>query len=335
MILESGRQLLSVVNDVLELTNIASGLAAINPVEIDLEATLRAAVEMHRPRAEEKGLQLGFMFQGDHPRRVLIEPLRLRQCVNNLVANAIKFTETGRVIVACHLVGDEAAMQLEIEVVDTGMGISEKQMRRLFIDFSQMDDSATRRFGGAGLGLAIARRLACAMGGDLTVKSRLGHGSIFRLVLPTRPADANQIERRRTAPGRQKLNGARVLLVDDNPINRRVARLFLAPCGMVVTEAADGAQALEELTTQAFDIVLLDAYMPVLSGIEVVRRIRASKEIWSGIPIVMLTADAMSGDRERYLSMGADGYLPKPIDQRELLSVMAAAMQQGWERMAA
>ena len=173
------------------------------------------------------------------------------------------------------------------------------------------------------------------MGGDLTVKSRLGHGSIFRLVLPTRPADANQIERRRTAPGRQKLNDARVLLVDDNPINRRVARLLLAPYGMVVTEAADGDQALEALTTQAFDIVLLDAYMPVLSGIEVVRRIRASKEIWSGIPIVMLTADAMSGDRERYLSMGADGYLPKPIDQRELLSEMAAAMQQGWERMAA
>jgi signal transduction histidine kinase/ActR/RegA family two-component response regulator len=334
VIMDSGRQLLAVVNDILDLTKITAGKMDINPVETDLGAHIRAAVDLYRAKAEEKGLKLGLVLDDQLPPQVILDPVRVRQCVHNLLSNAIKFTETGRVIVACRLMAERNDELLAIEVVDTGIGMAREQVSRLFQDFSQLDESTTRQFGGTGVGLSIAMRLARAMGGDLTVKSRPGHGSIFQLVLPAQAVETAQMESARRRE-RQRLRGARVLVVDDNATNRRVAEMFLTSYGLLVSEAVNGAQALAKLECETFDIVLLDVHMPAPGGVEVLKRIRASTQPWADIPIVMLTADAMNGDRERYLGIGADGYLPKPIDQRELLAVMASAMQMHANRSAA
>ena len=246
---------------------------------------------------------------------------------------------------------DNDQMKIVIHVSDSGIGISEDQREGLFENFVQADASTTRKFGGTGLGLAITRKLARMMGGDVQIASEVGRGSVFTLSFmaergKSKPVQAAQAssgppnlmlaedddEPAIAAPGRYSqgsLSGMRVLIVDDNAINRRVARLFVEPQGLIATEAADGQEALEMLASHPFDLVLLDMHMPVMDGRETIRRIRASSEAWTSIPVIALTADAMSGDREKCLELGMDGYVPKPVDQRELfvtvLNVMNAA----------
>ncbi len=201
-------------------------------------------------------------------------------------------------------------------------------MAGLFTPFTQGDNSISRRFGGTGLGLAITRKLAQLMGGEVMVSSEPGKGSTFTLTVLAEAADAALMDSIAAAmvplePAAAAADGyrtKRVLLVDDHPLNRRVGQLFLNPAGYHVTEAENGKVALDHLAEQMFDIVLLDMHMPVLDGIETLRRIRASAEPWKDVPVIALTADAMSGDRERYLAEGMNGYVAKPIDQRDLLA---------------
>jgi CheY-like chemotaxis protein len=200
-------------------------------------------------------------------------------------------------------------------------------VERLFTPFTQADGSISRRFGGTGLGLVITRKLARVMGGDVYVRSDPGKGSVFTLTLiaqlPEAPPHPSTYMHHAEEPRHLgAFKGKRILLVDDHPLNRRVARLFLDPEDFVVTEAEDGMQALARLAEQEFDLVLLDVHMPVLDGIETLKRIRASQEPWKNVPVIALTADAMSGDRERYLAHGMNGYLSKPIEQRDLMSEM-------------
>jgi CheY-like chemotaxis protein len=197
-------------------------------------------------------------------------------------------------------------------------------MAKLFSAFTQADGSTSRRFGGTGLGLTIARQLARMMGGDVTAASDAGKGSTFTfsfkaaasravedLEILANPAAAPRLEA-------GQLRHARILLTDDNAINRRVIKLLLAPLGVSITEAGNGREALDRLAAESFDLVLLDVHMPVMDGCQTIEAIRRSAEPWRTIPVIALTADAMGGDREKYLALGMDDYLSKPVDQREL-----------------
>ena len=330
-ILESGKALKALLDDVLDLSKIEAGRMELSPIDKDLRHVLWRQHRQWELRAEERGIGLRLEIDEDVPPYLCFDPVRLSQCVANLVSNAIKFTAQGEVAVrvSAEPVGD--ATRLSIAVSDTGIGVAPAMVGRLFRPFTQGDSSISRQFGGTGLGLVITRKLAQLMGGDVTVSSEPGNGSTFTVTLMAQAADpalaaaasaAAQPEQQ-TDPATGGARGKRILLVHDHPLNRRVAQLFLAPEGYHITEAENGQVALDRLAEQTFDIVLLDMHMPVLDGLQTLRHIRASAEPWRDIPVIALTADAMSGDRERYLAEGMNGYVSKPIEQRDLLAEIA------------
>ncbi|MDZ4761849.1 MAG: ATP-binding protein [Alphaproteobacteria bacterium] len=327
-ILDSGRNLMTLLNDVLDLSKIEAGKIAIVSADTDVAHTLRRVHRLWKPKAEEAGLEFFLSFDADLPQVLNFDAVRVRQCVSNLISNAIKFTLTGRVevFVASRQIGAGQHM-VKIRVSDTGVGMDEETAGRLFQPFVQADDSTSRKFGGTGLGLSITRKLAELMGGEATVKSELGRGSEFtftflageaapqhRIVSEGAPLGAEDVR------SQLRNQNIRVLLVDDHPINRQVASLFLRPFNMRIIEATNGKEALAALAAEKFDIVLLDIHMPIMDGPETIRRMRASDESWAHLPVIALTADAMSGDKERYLAMGMNGYLSKPLAERDLIS---------------
>ncbi len=332
IILDSGQSLMALLNDVLDLSKIEAGKLEISPVEGDFLHTIKRTRQLFERQAQEKGLRITARFSAFFPQRLVYDPVRVRQCISNLLSNAIKFTAEGEVEIA---IASEASGDNEhtvvVEVRDTGIGMSSEVQAKLFNVFTQADGATTRMFGGTGLGLAISRRLARLMGGDITVSSETGKGSVFRLTFRAREAGAATLTRPQdvgqTSPLRMTgLRGMRVLLTDDNAVNRQVVKLFLAPQGCDVTEATNGKEALDALARQPFDIVLLDVHMPVMDGQEAIRRIRATTAGWASVPVIALTADAMSGDRERYLALGMTDYVSKPVDQRELIARMHAVL---------
>ncbi len=263
---------------------------------------------------------------------------RLRQILVNLVGNAVKFTETGTVrVVLSFQQASPALSWLEFDVIDTGIGISESQIEKLFHAFSQGDNSSTRRFGGTGLGLAISRQLAQLLGGNVTVCSQLGKGSRFRLSVATGSTEGVPLVDRvkssppviasASPPGIDCLPGLRanVLLAEDGPDNQRLISTLLAKSGANVSVASNGEAALDSALRsrdrgEAFDVILMDMQMPVMDGYEATRRLREAE--WHG-PIIALTANAMAGDRERCLAAGCDDYLTKPITRRILVETIA------------
>ncbi len=328
IIVESGQSLTTLLNDVLDLSKIEAGKLEIAPVAGDLLHLVRRTRQLFESRAEEKNIAIRVMHDQAMQTRLLYDPVRVRQCLDNLLSNAIKFTPRGSIdIIVSTSLQDSDATRVEIEVRDTGIGMSEETRARLFHAFTQADAETTRRFGGSGLGLAISRHLARLMGGDVSVRSAEGRGSSFTLTfMAQRTREEDALPHTITqAPVTQAnlLRGVRALLVDDNAINRQVIKLFLGPQGLTIVEAANGQEALDKLASEPFEIVLLDVHMPVMDGREAIRRIRASAEAWQNVPVIALTADAMSGDRERFLALGMDDYVSKPVDQRELISKIA------------
>ena len=330
VILDSGKSLMALLNDVLDLTKIEAGKMEISAVPGDFLHTMKRTRQLFQATAEEKGLDLLVRYDSNFPQRLSYDPTRVRQCVSNLISNAIKFTAQGRVEVALSAKRLEGTtFMVVVEVSDTGIGMTDETTAKLFTVFTQADGATTRKFGGSGLGLAISRQLARMMGGDITVTSEVGKGSTFRLTFKAREAlpaiNAGPAPSRNAEQSKRSLRGLRVLLTDDNAINRQVIKLFLAPQGCDISEATNGKEALDLIARHEFDIVLLDVHMPVMDGKEAIQRLRAEPR-WKSLPVVALTADAMSGDREKYIALGMTDYLSKPVDQRELIAKLHQVM---------
>ncbi|MEL6780803.1 MAG: response regulator [Pseudomonadota bacterium] len=355
-ILDSSKTLLVLLNDILDLSKIEAGKLEVAPVRDDLRHRIRRIERVHRSRAEEKGITFRAVVDKSVPSQLLFDPVRVRQCVDNLVSNAVKFTDEGEILLAVTAtpLGDrgERTHKITVHVSDSGIGMCQEQQARLFENFTQADPSTTRRFGGTGLGLAISRKLARLMGGDLTVVSAPDQGSVFSFTFraggldaqtqPAQEPNTSQAEPKfqthapaDTMSSVGALRGLRVLVVDDNRINRRVARLFLEPLGLTVTEAANGEEALAMLSERPVDLVLLDIHMPIMDGPETFRRMRSSSEKWADTPVIAITADAMTGDREKYIAMGMDDYVSKPIDERALLTTLLAVLGKNRKTQAA
>jgi PAS domain S-box-containing protein len=329
VILDSGKSLMALLNDVLDITKIEAGKLEISSVPGDFLHTMKRTRQLFQSIAEEKGLDLFVRYDANFPQRLTYDPTRVRQCVSNLLSNAIKFTAQGSVEVAIRARPlERGAYMIVVDVSDTGIGMSQDTCARLFTVFTQADGATTRKFGGSGLGLAISRQLARMMGGDLVVKSEEGRGSTFRLTFKAQEAAAVAAPApvaTRVEPAKRTLRGLRILLTDDNAINRQVIRLFLQPQGCEIVEATNGKEALDKIATGDFDVVLMDIHMPVMDGKEAVQRIRATDK-WQTLPVIALTADAMSGDREKYLALGMTDYVSKPVDQRELIAKLHHVM---------
>jgi len=326
-VLESGQTLMALLNDVLDLSKIEAGKLDLSLADADLHQVLSHIRDLWTARADEKGLGLALSFDADMPRQMTFDAVRVQQCVSNLVSNAIKFTEAGRVdilaSVTCQPDGD---FVVAVSVRDTGIGMDEEASAGLFQPFAQADESISRRFGGTGLGLSITRKLALLMGGDVSVGSEPGNGSEFTVTFKAkpsashRPAASDMLEDEDAQRAALIASRLRILLVDDHPVNRRVASLFLKRFQPTIVEAHNGEEALEALAREPFDVVLLDMHMPVMDGPAAIKHIRQADADWRSIPVIALTADAMGGDRERYLAMGMSGYLSKPLSERDLVS---------------
>ncbi|MEM6536739.1 MAG: ATP-binding protein [Pseudomonadota bacterium] len=332
-IISSGDVLLAVVNDVLDISKIEAGKMEIERVPTKTQKTIDQLARLWRPKAEEKGISLAYDISQRTPDTLLVDAVRIRQCLSNLISNAIKFTSEGSVKISVDYLdakNDVDSGRLAIAIKDSGIGIKQSEIERLFSAFEQADSSTTRKFGGTGLGLSITAELGALMQGDVKVESEEGVGSTFTLTVAaprvqTDPAlidvNGDTDHASQTAHGATDLTLLeRILLVDDNKINRMVARAFAAELSTEIVEAENGRDALERLAEGSFDLVLLDMQMPVMDGPTTLKVIRASNEKWREIPIITLTADAMDGDRERYIDLGADGYLSKPLVKADLMN---------------
>jgi len=298
-------------------------------VSCDVAAIVRRTAEFWRPRVEEAGLSLEVEVEPAAARAVLLDVTRLEQILFNLVSNAVKFTERGGIRIAGRVTGErDGGLDIVLAVTDSGIGMTEDVLARLFRPFEQADPSITRRFGGTGLGLAICRKLAALIGGAITAQSQPGQGSTFEVVLwaPIAPAEMEPLPA--VPDGVWTTPRLQILVAEDNPANRMVVEHFLAPLGAAVTFVTNGREAVEACAVQPFDVILMDVQMPVLDGMEATRRIRAGDGPNAGTPILALTADALDSQREACARAGMNGHVAKPIDPRALLtSIMAAAAQ--------
>ena len=334
LMIDSGDTLLVLLNDILDLSKIEAGKLEIAPTAGDLVGVCARLVGGYQPTAREKGVALNFHVSGDPPSMLMFDAVRVRQCLANLLSNALKFTLAGRVDVTLTCAPDTAFGRpcVSLTVADTGIGMSAGTLSKLFGAFTQADASTTRNFGGTGLGLNITRRLAQLMDGEIIVHSREGKGSTFTLRFLVDPVAAGSIDTAAAGFGGANddeslspLHGRRVLVVDDHPVNRRVIKLFLAPFDCDLVEVENGREALEALEAEVFDLVLMDVNMPVMDGLEATRRLRADPR-WSRLPVIALTADVMRTQVETCLEAGMDAHVAKPIDLRDLLSVMAQVL---------
>jgi signal transduction histidine kinase/ActR/RegA family two-component response regulator len=340
-ILDSGKTLMAILNDVLDLSKIEAGKFDISPIDNDLGHLLRRLEKLWAPRATEKGLTLALEIDPEAQIFLRFDPVRVRQCVSNLVSNAIKFTDKGGVSIAATAVSiGEDAFEVRIRVADTGAGMTAETLGKLFTPFTQADASTSRRFGGTGLGLSISRKLAELMDGGISVESEEGKGSAFTLTFRAtsgrRAGEAPAHADVDKTGGVRWAKGLSMLLVDDHALNRKVARLFLEPLGISIVEAANGEEAIRWLQTQPFDLVLLDMHMPVMDGPETLAHIRAHEvPAIRDVPVIALTADSLGRNDARYRELGADGYVGKPIDHRELIVAIGSVLEEKYGRVPA
>ncbi len=352
---DSGEHLLAVINDILDFSKTEASRVELDPRRFDLEACVRSSVQMLELSAANKGVSLRADLPAETPRHVVGDEGRLRQVLVNLVSNAVKFTDVGEVVVGvlARALPDER-VELVLSVADTGIGIPADQRQRLFEPFSQGDASTTRRFGGTGLGLVISRRLCEAMGGSLTVQSEVGQGSTFIVRLPVELATApdpiappapaaiappapdtisvatpSDRARESRVDGDAATSPLRILLVEDNALNRDIAVQIIGVLGYRADVAGDGLQALAALERKRYDVVLMDVQMPNMDGLTAARHIH---QRWPGDgrpKIIAMTASAQAEDRAACLEAGMDDYLSKPFRFEDLRAHLAACVKLG------
>ena len=333
----NGEYLLSLINDILDLSKVEAGKLEVERVACSPCSVLAEVAALMETRAKSQGLEIQIAYTGAMPETITSDPTRLRQILINLLGNAIKFTSKGVVLIVVNL-QNESVPRLEFAIVDSGIGMNAEQQARLFRPFTQADSSTTRKFGGTGLGLTIAKRLAEALGGDIVVWSEPGCGSVFRASVATGELDgvrmlddplaattaSPQAPDARASLSAVTLPACRVLLADDGPDNRRLIARLLEKAGASVTTVENGQQALDAaLTARAdgapFDVILMDIQMPVMDGYTATARLREAQ--YSGA-IIALTAHAMASARDECLAAGCDDYASKPIDRKRLLGAV-------------
>ncbi len=318
---ESAHALVRVIDDILDISKLEAGKVELECNSFQLGDIIRAAAAVLRPSAFEKGLGFACVIDVTAERWLRGDAFRLRQVLLNLIGNAIKFTEQGHVSLRAD--ADPASPSVfRIDVEDTGIGMAPRILDRLFQKFAQADSSITRRFGGTGLGLAISRELIELMKGQLTAESSEDKGSRFRIVLPLPDGAEVPATAATCAEPAAASRALRVLVADDNAINRRLLIALLVGAGHTVSTATNGRKAVEAVTREAIEIVLMDVQMPVMDGIQATAHIRALPPPKCHVPIIALTADALHGAAERYLGVGMDGYLSKPLSGPELFDTL-------------
>jgi signal transduction histidine kinase len=299
----SGKNLLELINDILDLSKVESGRLEVEKLKVEPYAIIHEVLQMLTVKANENGIALAFRADGALPKEIETDPARLRQITFNLIGNSIKFTEEGSVTATCRYRESVTGPQLMIDITDTGIGMSEEALKDIFDPFVQADSTVTRRFGGTGLGLAISRRYAQALGGDITVKSEIGKGSTFKVSLATgnldgvdflQPEEVNELQKEIDAEEsyRWQFPQARVLVVDDGEENRELVKLLLEEAGLSVDEAENGQLAVEKAAAGGYDVILMDVQMPVMDGFTAAGILR---EQGFKIPVIALTANAMKG----------------------------------------
>jgi PAS domain S-box-containing protein len=319
LIRRSGDTLLTVVNDILDVSKIEAGALQLEEAPFVLLEAVEDALELSADHAARKGLQLTLTRGPGLPGTVRGDAVRVRQVLGNLLSNAVKFTSAGEICVTLSAEGNS----VRFVVADEGAGIPPEHVERMFEPFTQADVSTTRRFGGTGLGLAIVSQLVRMMGGEVGVKSTLGAGSTFWFIVPFEQVAADVARLPRAEQPEAPVAGTRVLIVEDNEINRRVAIELIERRGCSVAVAHNGLEALAALERDRFDLVLMDCQMPELDGYEATRRLRAIEGDGRRTPVVAMTAHALAGDRARCLEAGMDDYLAKPVRGEDLDRVLA------------
>lgn len=326
---DSGEGLLAILNDVLDLAKIEAGKFEIEQEALVPESLISKVKALFAPRARAAGLALNVRISPDCSQPIRGDSKRVLQVLNNLVGNAIKFTEKGGVGIHARLIGHNAARMLELVVDDTGIGMTKEQVNRVFEEFEQAEGSTARRFGGTGLGLSITRRLIDLMGGQIAMTSAPGIGTTVTVTLPAPPVEVSaQHAQGGAEPARAELRGRRVLVADDNRTNRRILETMLTSLGLEVTLAEDGTQACARFVPDRFDLVMLDISMPVMDGLQALARIREleAKAGSRPIPILAVTANAMQHQVEEYLQAGFCGHIPKPFRKSGLESAISDAL---------
>jgi two-component system, sensor histidine kinase len=320
LIADAGGLMRGLLNDLLDFSRLEAGRMSVEKEPFNLRQTIADTVRLWRPEATRKGLRLRVKGAAALPRWVAGDAMRLRQVLNNLLSNALKFTTRGEITVSPRAEIEGSLVLLSIEVSDTGPGIPEASLARLFTPFEQLSDAIARHHGGSGLGLVISRELARLMGGDLTASSSAGQGARFTLSARLEIADAPA-----NTSSPPQIADLRVLVVDDHLVNRRALELVLEPLGVRATLAESAEQALELLRSEVFDVVLMDVYMPGMDGRAATRILRASGGPNQNAPVIAVTASANPEDWEACAAAGMTDHVSKPIDPFELYAALARA----------
>ena len=329
----SGSSLLSIINDILDFSKIEAGKLEVENIDFTLNEILDSINALFTLTASEKGLTFEVIREGDLPEYIRSDPVRLKQCLTNLIGNATKFTDSGYVRMRVSPQQVEGKGHVRFDIEDSGIGITAEKQETIFDSFSQVDSTTTRKYGGTGLGLAITKQLVDLLGGEISLTSDEGKGSVFSVVIPVgieigsepvMPAAADsQINKQASGTENDKGLTGTILVAEDNLTNQMLAKVLLEKLGLTVTIAKDGQEAVELATSQPFDMILMDMQMPKMNGFEATRHLRDHNIT---TPVIALTANAIKGDREQCLEAGCDDYIAKPIDREKLNTLLGKYM---------